>query len=224
MSAPEDRHDSAHAPAAHEAPKPPPWRAAAEMALIVAGAVALAMLVQAFVVKPFRIPSRSMEPTLTVNERILVDRVSTRLGLSTPKRGQVVVFNPPENALQQRCLHPEQGSGTPTPCAVASKTKASTTFVKRIVGLPGERLSMRQGRIYINGKLLDAPYNRPCPPNATAQCDFPDEIIIPEGHYYLIGDNRAASDDSRFWGPVPKDWLLGEVIASYWPPNRIGLR
>jgi signal peptidase I len=195
---------------------------AAELALIVLVALGLAFAVQAFLVKPYRIPSASMEPTLDINQRILVDRLALTLG--TPRIGEIMVFHPPKN--YEVCANARQGDdavGQPDAqaCDVAQRKPASVTFVKRVVGLPGDRLSIKDGQVIRNGKPEADGYTIRC--EGDASCDFPRPIVVPRGDYYMMGDNRPDSDDSRFWGPVPRRWLIGQVFFSYWPPDRIGI-
>jgi signal peptidase I len=90
-----------------------------------------------------------------------------------------------------------------------------------VVAGPGDRLRVREGRVILNGRPLDEPYAEPC--RGAAGCDYPGEIRIPEDHWFMMGDNRGASDDSRFWGPVPREWFIGNAFGTYWPPRRIGL-
>jgi signal peptidase I len=183
--------------------------------MIVAVALGLALAIQAFFVKPFRIPSESMVPTLEINQRVLVDRVS--LKFSDPHRGDIVVFKPPKGADLSTCGvdHPEN-----QPCPKPTSAKSDTNFIKRVVGEPGDRLSVRRGRVYIDGKLEDDPHARPT--SACPTCNMEKEITIPPDHYFMMGDNRGASADSREWGPVPKKWIIGHAFATYWPPRRIG--
>jgi signal peptidase I len=186
-----------------------------ELVTIVALALGLFLLIQGFLVKPFRIPSESMVPTLSVGQRVLVDRVSFRFG--DPERGDVVVFKPPLGADEDRCgvARPED-----SPCPRPTPQRSDTNFIKRVVGLPGDRLKVLEGRVYINGRRLDEPYIRP--DAECGICNEPREIEIPRGHYFMMGDNRGESADSREWGPVPKDWMIGQAFATYWPPGRIG--
>jgi len=187
-----------------------------ELVSIVAVALGLALGIQAFLVKPFRIPSESMVPTLNVGQRVLVDRVSTRFG--EPDRGDVMVFKPPAGADDDVCgvEPPPRGGACPRP----TKERSDTNFIKRVVGLPGDRLSVKEGRAYINGKRQDEPFIRP---DATCGiCNLPTEITIPPDHFFMMGDNRGESADSREWGPVPKDWIIGGAFFSYWPPKRFG--
>jgi signal peptidase I len=185
--------------------------------LIVAVALGLALGIQAFLVKPFRIPSASMVPTLEINQRVLVDRVSFRF--SDPHRGDIVVFKPPKGAdpALNSC-----GAEHPVsqPCPKPTSAKSDTNFIKRVVGEPGDRLSVRRGHVYIDGKIQDEPFARfstDCP-----TCNLEKAITIPEDHYFMMGDNRGESADSREWGPVPKKWIIGNAFATYWPPKRIG--
>ncbi|MEX2196976.1 MAG: signal peptidase I [Thermoleophilaceae bacterium] len=186
-----------------------------ELVSIVAIALLLALGIQAFLVKPFRIPSESMVPTLTVGQRVLVDRVSFRF--TDPERGDVVVFKPPAGANDNTC---GTDQGPLQPCPRPTDERADTNFIKRVVGLPGDRLSVEGGRVVINGERLDESYIRP--DASCGICNLTDEITIPEDHYFMMGDNRGESADSREWGPVPKEWIIGQAFFTYWPPNRIG--
>jgi signal peptidase I len=187
----------------------------------VATALGLALVIQAFVVKPYRIPSASMEPTLGINQRILVNRIGSHL--SSPHVGDIIVFHPPKN--YSSCANGAQGEN-PTgqdgarACDVAQTQSSSVTFIKRLVGLPGDRLSIRDGHVIRNGVREQDPYIVPC--QGGGACSFPQTITVPRGEYYMMGDNRPDSEDSRFWGPVPKAWLIGKAFFTYWPPDRIG--
>ena len=187
-----------------------------ELVTIVAVALGLALGIQAFLVKPFRIPSESMVPTLAVGQRVLVDRVSERFG--DPDRGDVMVFKPPRGADDNVC-----GTDKPQsqPCPRPTRERSETNFIKRVVGLPGERLKVVDNRVYINGKRQEEPFvnkGTPC----DQLCNLDREITIPKGHYFMMGDNRGASADSREWGPVPKKWMIGKAFVTYWPPGKIG--
>ena len=188
-----------------------------ELVVIVVVALGLALGIQQFLVKPFRIPSESMEPTLDVGQRVLVDRVSPRF--SDPGRGDILVFKPPQGADDDatvECARQRPGA----PCEVATKERSDTNFIKRVVGVPGDHLSVRAGRVYINGKRQNEPFIRP--DEACETCNLPREIRIPPDHFFMMGDNRGNSTDSRVWGPVPKDWIIGGAFFTYWPPKRIG--
>jgi signal peptidase I len=187
--------------------------------VIVALAIGLALGIQAFVVKPYQIPSPSMEPTLDVGQRVLVNRFSFRLG-GDPEVGDVVVFHPPAGAERgNQCgVDKEQDQ----PCPEPTPEMADTNFIKRVVAGPGDTLAIEDGVPVVNGELQDGEdYIKPC--RGLGGCNFPREITIPEDHYFMMGDNRGASDDSRYWGPVPRDWLIGEAFFTYWPPKRVGL-
>jgi signal peptidase I len=188
-----------------------------ETILIVAVALGLALGIQAFLIKPYRIPSESMVPTLTIGQRVLVNRIGNNFG--DPAIGDVTVFHPPAGAENgKECgaqRQPDQ------PCPRPTREKADVNFIKRIVAGPGDTIAIRDGRVILNGKLQKEDFIAPC--HQGDECDFPTPIKIPPDHWFMMGDNRGASDDSRFWGPVPRDWIIGKAFATYWPPNRIGL-
>ena len=179
----------------------------------IAGAIAIVLAIKAWVVNPYRIPSSSMEPTLhcakdahgceaSFSDRVLANRFIYRF--KEPERGDIVVFE--------------------TPPAARARCGAGGTFVKRLIGLPGERVELRSERalsyVYINGRKLDEPYigrNR-------RDTRGPQSFTVPEGQYFMMGDNRSQSCDSREWGAVPRENLIGKVFATYWPPNRISIR
>jgi signal peptidase I len=193
-----------------------------ELILVVAGALGIALLFQAFIVKPYRIPSGSMLPTLQIDQRILVDRIGN--DFSSPGIGDIVVFHPPKN-YAEGCANPAEGQeqtgqDAARPCGVPQRHPSSETFVKRVVGLPGDRISILNGHVYRNGVREHDPYIAPC--NGGSACTFPGTITVPRGDYYMMGDNRGDSDDSRFWGPVPRAWIIGQAFLTYWPPSRIG--
>jgi signal peptidase I len=195
-------------------------RTVAELVAIVIVALGLALAIQAFIVKPYEIPSASMEPTLTIGQRILVDRFG--MHLSSPQIGDIMVFHPPAS---ETCIDPNEGAngfGTSasTACDVAQTKESSQTYVKRVVGLPGDHLSIRDGHVYRNGTREADGFTIPC--DGAGDCNFPTTITIPPGDYYMMGDNRPDSLDSRFWGPVPRAWLIGKAFLTYWPPDRIG--
>jgi signal peptidase I len=192
---------------------------AVEFVLIVLIALALAFALQAFVVKPYRIPSGSMEPTLTIGQRVLVDRLGN--DFFAPSVGDIVVFHPPVGAATQTCGNrdekPGQACDRPTP------KESSQNYIKRLVAGPGDTLKIIDGRVYRNGKLESAPYARLTGCTSTnPDCNYPTPIKIPPGYYFMMGDNRDFSDDSRFWGPVPRSWIIGEAFFTYWAPDRIG--
>jgi signal peptidase I len=185
---------------------PRPWRVGIDWIVTVAAAIAIVFGLKAWVVNPYRIPSSSMEPTLhcarpesgceaRFSDRVLANRLIYHF--RDPHRGEIIVFKTPPLAAQ-RC-----GAGG--------------TFVKRLIGLPGDEWSERNGYVYINGKKLDEPYVKP---DRRDTFSYP-QRLIPKGEYFMMGDNRLKSCDSRAWGPVPRKNLIGEVFFTYWPPNRI---
>ncbi|HEY4895308.1 MAG TPA: signal peptidase I, partial [Solirubrobacteraceae bacterium] len=191
-----------------------------ELVVIVAVALGLALGIQAWVVKPYRIPSGSMEPTLAIGQRVLVNRIG--MDFSDPHVGEIAVFHPPEGAEQEQC--------GPTPhvvklgteaCSHPVPQEASVNFIKRIVGGPGDTISIVEGHVIRNGVREKDSYIRQC--GSSPECTFPTPIKIPAGHWFMMGDNRGESDDSRFWGPVPTGWIIGGAVATYWPPDRIGI-
>jgi signal peptidase I len=193
-----------------------------ELAVIVVVAVGLALGVQAFLVKPYRIPSGSMLPTVHINQRVLVDRLA--MDFSSPHVGDIVVFHPPNNYADGCAAANEgeiqSGQDAPAACQVPWKQPSSQTFIKRVVGLPGDHLSIRDGHVIRDGKPERDPYIVPC--GGGDACNFPQTITVPQGYYYMMGDNRPDSEDSRFWGPVPRSWIIGKAFLTYWPPDRIG--
>jgi signal peptidase I len=198
-------------------PKPSGHNSLVELVLIIVVALGLALVIQAFLVKPYRIPSASMVPTLQVGQRVLVNRLGNYFG--DPSVGDIVVFHPPVGA--ERAGGAQCGGSPPAGqvCMTETRAEADTTFIKRVVAGPGDRIRVLNGHVIRNGKPVREPY-APC---AGSGCDFPREAVVPAGHWFMMGDNRGDSDDSRFWGPVPRDWVIGNAFATYWPPKRIGL-
>ena len=175
-----------------------------DWAVTIGVAVLIVLACEAEVAKPFKIPSSSMEPTLhcakpgawceaEFNDRVIANRLAFRFG--SPKRGQIVVFEAPKDA-----------------CGVGG------TFVKRLIGLPGDDVQEHDGHVVVNGRTLDEPYVDPALRGHGAGA-----WRVPQGHYFFMGDDRAHSCDSRTWGAVPRSSLIGPVLATYWPPTRLSL-
>ena len=188
---------------------PRPWRVAIDWVVTIVGAVAIVLAIKQWVVNPYRIPTASMEPTLhcagveagctaRISDRVLANRFIYHF--KDPERGEIVVFETPEQARRE--------------------CNAGGTFVKRIIALAGETWEMRNGFVFINGRRLEEPYIEP----DRRGSDTEPPRRIPEGHVFVMGDNRVSSCDSRRWGPLPRDNLIGKVFAVYFPPNRIALR
>ena len=152
------------------------------------------------------IPSGGMIPTLRVGDTILVDRDAYRH--AAPAIGDIVVFHPPVSGVTGT------GCATPPPageaCATVDRRESKASFVKRIVAGPGDRVSIRGGHVIRNGIPASESFIAPCDAQATG-CDFPRTLTVPAGAYYVLGDNRGASDDSRFWGPITRDSIIGRV-------------
>ena len=192
---------------------PQPWRVIIDWIVTIVGAILIVLAIKEWVVNPYRIPSSSMEPTLhcaepasgceaSFSDRVLANRFIYHL--KDPERGDIVVFETPQ-AARERC-----GAGG--------------TFVKRIVGLPGERLELRTQAgltyVFVDGRRLEEPYIA----EGRRDTRNPRTYQIPPGGYFMMGDNRGQSCDSREWGTVPRENLIGKVFATYWPPNRISIR
>jgi signal peptidase I len=184
-----------------------PRGAVAEALRIAVGVAVGLALVNAFVARPYTVPSDSMRPTLEPGDGVLVSRLAYRL--SAPRRGDVVVLHPPAGARDCGVAR-EPLQACPRPRG----RRERRTFIKRVVALPGDRLAVRGGRPVVNGRAAREPMvTLPCRP--PSRCELPDAIVIPPGHVFVMGDNRGASVDSRHWGPVPRAWIVGEAVLAY---------
>ncbi len=198
----------AHAPAEakDESDGKPSGRFLVELVGVVVVAILVAVLLRTFVVATYSIPSGSMEPTLKIGDRIVVDKLSYHFhGVD---RGNIVVFTTPSN---------ENCAGPPV-----------SDLVKRVIGLPGETISLHDGNVYINGRLLPEPFlppevrhdTYPGPSNNAFALRQP--YRVPPGEVYVMGDNRPQSCDSRYWGPIRESTIVGEVDIRIWPLSRLG--
>ena len=185
---------------------PRPLRAVIDWTLTICVVVVGVLAFQAEIAKPYRVPPASMEPTLhcgspvegcrsRVADRVIANRIVYRF--HAPQRGDIVVFE--------------------APATVKAACNAGGTFVKRIVGLPGEQVSMQDGHVLINGVRLMEPYLAP-----GYRGQDSGEWPRSRGGYFVLGDNRAMSCDSRRWGVVPRERIIGRADLRYWPPNRAG--
>jgi signal peptidase I len=146
----------------------------------------------------YKITSGSMEPTLQIGQRVAADRSHV------PQVGDIVLFHPPVGARPRDPLCAQ-------PCGVPLPQESSDTFIKRVVAGPGDTVAIVDGRAVVNGVTESEPYIAACGAGATT-CSFPTPVRVPPGDYYMLGDNRGISDDSRFWGPVPSAWIIGTVV------------
>jgi signal peptidase I len=153
----------------------------------------------------FRIPSEGMSPTLKLGQIVTADLAAYRG--RDPEIGDIVVFNPPSGAQDGQCgMSVPSGAACPRPVDERDDT---VKFIKRVVAGPGDKLKLVHGHVILSGKRQAEPFARRC--GRLGDCDFPVEITIPRGHYFMLGDNRGSSDDSRFWGPVPKRWIIARI-------------
>jgi signal peptidase I len=184
---------------------------------VLIGALILAFLIQLFLVKPYRIPSASMEPTLAIGQRVLVDRIANRF--SDPKVGQIIVFHPPKGAGVEGEDPPcAEHRTSDNLCIQAVPGKDKATFIKRLEGVGGDTIEVKDGLLIRNGKQI----NEPQVTATTCQVCNIKPFKVPAGKYFLMGDNRGNSDDSRYWGPVARENIIGRAFATYWPLKRIG--
>jgi signal peptidase I len=170
------------------------WRAILEIVQALALAVVISVVLNLFVVQVTEVRQRSMEVTLLQNDRVLVSKLDYRFGAA--QRGDIIVFNPPP------------------------AVDASIPYVKRVVALGGETIDLRDGKVYVNGKLVDFPETRGQPTTPQAPTvRFP--FTVPQGDVFVLGDNRQFSSDSRTFGSVPAQNIIGKVILRFWPPDRL---
>jgi signal peptidase I len=178
-----------------------------EWVVIVVVALVAALLIKTFAVQAFSIPSQSMEPTLQPGDRVLVDKLATDFGAVST--GDIIVFRrPPADASPIDYL------------------------IKRVIAGPGQTVYVANCKVYVNGKELrqrylpngwQDPSSEYCTVwDAPGMLELPDPYTIPAGHYFVMGDNRKDSDDSRYWGLVPANYVVGVAFVRMWPPSRVG--
>jgi len=187
--------------------KKPPWRVALEWVVLIAIALGIAFLIKSFLFQAFYIPSESMVPTLNVGDRVLVNKLS--YDLHDVNRGDIAVFEAPPNA---------QSGGI-------------EDLVKRVIGLPGDTVrSDADGTVVINGRRLKEPYLPAgtvtrftgVPPGCDTPADSANGCVVPTGHAFMMGDNREASKDSRVFGPIDEETIVGRVFVRIWPLSEVG--
>jgi signal peptidase I len=164
-----------------------------EIATTVATALVLALGLRTFIVEARWIPSPSMVPTLAIEDRLIVEKVGYKFG--KPQRGDIVVFNP---------------------TARLEREKYKDAFIKRVIGIPGDRVEVKNGKVFIDGKALKEGYIAEVPLYTWGP------QTIPPGEYLVLGDNRNNSYDGHFWGFVPQDKIVGKAVLRFWPLNRLG--
>jgi signal peptidase I len=182
-----------------------PLRNTIEWIGVIVGAVVIAVVVRTFVFQTFWIPSPSMSTTLVKDDRVLVNKLSYRL--HDPNRGDVIVFERPPN---------EQGN--------------IKDLIKRVIALPGERISIIDGTVRIDGRVLEEPYTHGLPTEPKVGCglgdttgiDTEEGFTIPEDHLFVMGDNRINSQDGRCFGPIDEDLVVGRAFFIIWPPSKTG--
>lgn len=175
-----------------QAPQPNPW---VEGLQTIGLSVVLALGIRHFVAEARYIPSGSMEPTLQINDRLVIEKISYHL--NPPQHGDIVVFWPPDS--------------------LTAPGKRRDAFIKRIIGLPGDVVEVRDGEVLRNGEVLAEPYIKAAPDYKWG----PEEV--PEASYLVLGDNRNSSYDSHAWGFVPQENIIGKAVVRFWPPDRLGL-
>jgi signal peptidase I len=154
----------------------------------------------------YRVDSGSMAPTLPIGTRVAVEPGAA------VQVGEIIAFHAPAGAVPDTpiCAAPGQGAGFSQPCGLATPGSSKVTFIKRVVAGPGQLVSIRAGHAIVDGVVSDEPFAAVC--DAGSDCDFPTAVRVPRGQYYVLGDNRGTSDDSRFWGPVPAGSVIGVVV------------
>ena len=151
-------------------------------------------------------PNPGMAPTLNTGARVTV-----KLTHVSPSLYELVAFHPPTISKPQElvCTDTNQGPSLQQPCGKPAPREAKTVFIRRVVGLPGDHIAVVNGYVIRNGVRERVPHLAPC--QGIPECSLPKAIVVPAGHYYLVGDDRGDSNDSRFWGPVPWAWIIGVV-------------
>lgn len=191
-----------------------PWRLLIEIPVLILIAALIAIGVKAFVAQAFYIPSASMEPQLTAGDRVVVSR--TAYELHDPRRGDVVVFHDPDAVDEPDDTFVVLRLGRDALEAVGAVRPEDAELIKRVVALPGETVEGRDGVVRVDGRRLVEPYLD----QTVVTTDFP-AVVVPDAHVFVMGDNRANSKDSRRFGAVPSDSIVGRAIARVWPPGRL---
>lgn len=182
-----------------------------ELPLLILAALVIAVIIKTFFFQAFWIPSSSMEDTLQINDRVMVNKLAYRLG--DLQRGHVIVFDDPRGGEAREETLFEAARRNVTEAIGVSVPR--TEFIKRVIGLPGERVEIVDSRVLIDGVPIDEPYLK----TGSVMPDF-GPIIVPQGEMFVMGDNRNASQDSRYFGTVPIDTIVGRAFVIMWPIDR----
>lgn len=158
--------------------------------------IVLALGIRQFVAEARFIPSGSMIPTLQIDDRLVVEKISYRF--NPPRRGDIIVFRAPQKALD------------------AAQVQGKAAYIKRVIGLPGETVEVKDGKVFINDEALEEEYIQ-APPTYELE-----RKVIPADEYLVLGDNRNSSSDGHVWGFLSKDAIIGRAVVRFWPLNRIG--
>ena len=182
-----------------------------ELPLLIIAALAIAVVIKTFFFQAFWIPSSSMEDTLLINDRVMVNKLAYRVG--DLQRGHVVVFDDPRGgtAPQETLLESTRRNIT----EAVGLSVPRTEFIKRVIGLPGERVEIIDNQVFIDGAPIDEPYLK----TGSLMPDF-GPVVVPTGEMFVMGDNRNSSQDSRYFGSVPTDTVVGRAFVIMWPPSR----
>jgi signal peptidase I len=172
-----------------------------------AGVGIAALLLQQPGDKTYTVPSEAMEPTYSLGEEVKVDEDA--YDDAEPVPGDVVALNPPAGAIVGKGCGTQRIPGEPCP-QPTPELDEEVVFIKRVIALAGQSVAITGGRAVVQGETLEEDYIRPCAEKAA--CQLPVPITVPDGHVFLLGDNRGASEDSRFWGPAPLEAITGRVV------------
>ena len=182
-----------------------------ELPLLIIAALAIAVVIKTFFLQAFWIPSSSMEDTLLINDRVMVNKLAYRVG--DLQRGHIVVFDDPRGGAA-----PQEGILEAIRRNISESVGLSvprTEFIKRVVGLPGERVEIIDNQVLIDGTPIEEPYLK----TGSLMPDF-GPVVVPAGEMFVMGDNRNSSQDSRYFGSVPTDTVVGRAFVIMWPPSR----
>jgi signal peptidase I len=209
--APEMPEEAASSPSSGKSRKKqlPFW---IELPLLIGIALVVAVIIKTFLFQAFYIPSSSMEDTLQINDRVLVSKISYTIGDIGHR--DIIVFDDPRGGFEQ----PEEGALDSVVRSLLESVGLAapqSEFIKRVIGLPSDTVTAKDGELLVNGVIQDEPYrkqpDKPLP-------DF-GPILVPQGELFVMGDNRFASQDSRFFGTIPIDTVVGHAFVIIWPPS-----